>query len=75
MQSHSPKNTLLHQQHTLGSKMHSTENYQIMIQPLSRVAGITAARGYLLNTAQIHQKGCKIHTVVSVLEPRPLACK
>lgn len=65
--------------HSGSSAAHSGQQDALNREPpdhdLSRAPGITAARSSLLNTAQIRQKGCKIHSVVSVWEPGPLACK
>lgn len=65
-----PEETLVHQQHTLGSKMHTTENHQGTIQPLRRAAGITMAR-----ITQTTHKELKIHAGILVLESSPLVHK
>ena len=64
------RNTLVHHQHTLGSKMHTTENHQAMTQPSRRAAGITMAR----ITETIH-RGLKIHAGISAPESTPLVHK
>lgn len=65
-----PEETLVHHQHTLGSKMHTTENHQATIQPLRRAARITMAR--ITGTTQ---RRLKIHAEILVPESSPLPHK